>query len=67
MKEKFYKDASIKVQTNELFEQYMADLRNAITDARNQAENNSSLGMAVAIGNAYNITDHLISLYNAMK
>ena len=46
---------------------YMADLRNAVQDATNQAENGSQLGTATAVGRISGIVDDLFSAWLSVK
>ena len=46
---------------------YMADLRNEVQDATNQAENGSQLGMATAVGRISGIVDDLFSAWLSVK
>lgn len=45
----------------------MAQLRNAIQDASNQAENGSELGMSLAVGKLSVISDELYSAWLSVK
>lgn len=50
-----------------VIDMYMAELRNAVQDATNQAENGSQLGMATAVGRISNITDDLFNAWLSVK
>ena len=45
----------------------IAQLRNAVTDATNQAENGSQLGMATAVGRISYLTDELTNAWLVIK
>lgn len=50
-----------------VIDRLMSELRTAIQDATNQAENGSQLGMAVAVGKLDNIANELYSAWLSVK
>ena len=61
-KETYEKLANV-TDINDVLSSRMSDLKTALDDAKNQCENNSGLGMAVAVGTAcdiYNDIDNII-------
>ena len=50
-----------------IIDSYMAELRNAVQDATNQAENGSQLGMATAVGRISDIADDLFNAWLSVK
>lgn len=67
MKKELYEKAKTVTPMVDVIDQYLADIRNALTDAKNQAENGSELGMATAVGAADNILDHLMAAWDVVK
>lgn len=67
MKDKLYTSVSSVLPLGEVLDQYLADLSNAITDARNQAENGSQMGVTIAVGAASNILEHINATWTAIK
>lgn len=60
--EKLY-DATLRYQpASDLITGYTAALGNALAEARVQAENNNPQGMAVAVGTASDIFNHLAAV-----
>lgn len=67
MKEDLYDKASTVVPMGDVIGQLLSDLHNAIGEAKNQAENGSELGMAVAVGNASAIISDLLAAWKTVK
>lgn len=67
MDKEFYDKVSTVVPMAGVIDALMADLRNAVDDAKNQAENGSQLGMATAVGRVTNIVDSLSSAWLSIK
>ena len=67
MKEKIYEVASNNMAMGELITHYLEELSSALSDAKTQGENVSSLGMALAVGNAAGVLDHLRAAWNSVN
>lgn len=65
-KEEYDKIAAV-IPMAGIIDRYMANLRNAVEDATNQAENGSQLGVAVAVGRIKTITDDLFNAWLSVK
>lgn len=65
-KDDFEKLASV-VPMAGVVDAYMSQLRNALEDAKNQAENGSQLGMATAVGRASSVFDDLFNAWLSIK
>lgn len=66
-KKELYDKASSMVSMDGVIDGLIASLRTAITDAKNQAENGSNLGMAVAVGSADAVLDDLVNAWEVVK
>lgn len=67
MKDELYDKVSNYMSMADVLDQYIADLGTTLSDARNQAENGSEMGMAVAVGAASGAFEHLVSAWRVIK
>lgn len=67
MKKEDYDKISNVLPLGSLIDNYLSQLRSAIQDAANQAENGSQLGVAVAVGRCSTIADELYNAWNSVK
>lgn len=67
MDKEYYDKVATVVPMSGVIDVLMADLRNAVDDAKNQAENGSPTGMAVAVGRISNTFDNLFSAWLSVK
>lgn len=67
MKKEDYDKIANVLPLGGLIDTYLSQLRNAIQDAANQAENGSQLGVAVAVGRCSTIADELYNAWNSVK
>lgn len=67
MDKEFYDKVSNTIPLGGVVDTLMSQLRNALQDATNQAENGSQLGMATAVGKASSILDELYSCWLSVK
>ena len=67
MNQEDYEKIATVIPMAGIIDGYMAQLRNAVEDASNQAENGSQLGMALAVGRIARITGDLTSAWDSVK
>ena len=67
MDKEYYDKVATVMPMADVIDTLMADLRNAVDDAKNQAENGSATGMAVAVGRLSNTVDNLSNAWLTVK
>jgi hypothetical protein len=67
MKEEDYDKIASVMPLGDVIDRLVSELRNAVQEATNQAENGSQLGMAVAVGKCSTVVDDLLNAWNSVK
>ena len=67
MDKEFYDKISNVVPMAGVIDGLMAQLKNAVDDATNQAENGSQLGMATAVGRISYLSSELLEAWRVVK
>ena len=67
MKKEDYDKIGTVLPLADVIDNLISQLRNAVQDATNQAENGSGLGVSVAVGKLAVLTDELYSAWLSVK